>query len=158
VRTTYDIGGQTFASKFSNTENITVAANLVNLPPVADAGADITASGGAAVTLSGVNSFDPNVEPISYAWTQISGVMVTLANANTAIAGFTAPSVNADTPLAFRLTVRDASGLTDTDDVVVTVRNPVATVGNNKLGGALSSLSLLVLGLLRVLSLRRRRR
>lgn len=138
--------GQAFPSAFSNLINVTVDAAIVNLPPVADAGPDFTVRDGANVTLNGTNSLDPNVESLSYAWAQVAGPTVTLAGAGTATPSFTAPEVT-DTPLTFQLTVSDAAGLTDTDEVAVLVQGSVGAISNNKLAGALSWASVLLLGL-----------
>ena len=91
-----------------------------NIPPTAHAGADRTVDPGAAVTLNGSGT-DSDGTIQSYAWSQVSGTSVTLQNASTARASFTAPA----TPgaLVFRLTVTDDSGDTGTDDVTVTVRD-----------------------------------
>jgi hypothetical protein len=110
----------------------------VNRPPVANAGADKAATAGTAVTLSGAASSDPDDGIASYAWTQTGGAAVTLANANSVSATFTAPNVTTSTPLTFQLTVRDRANQAATDTVVVTVnpttvnRPPVANAGPDK--------------------------
>ncbi len=95
-----------------------------NNPPVANAGNDQTVAIGANVALNGTGSTDPDGDTLSYAWTQIEGPVVTLAGAATAIASFTAPSVEATTDFAFRLTVSDGNGGSSTDMVTVTVEAP----------------------------------
>ena len=88
--------------------------------PTARAGADRSVAPGATVTLSGSGT-DSGGTIQSYAWSQVSGTSVTLTNANTARASFTAPDTAG--ALVFRLTVTDNSGDTGTDDVTVTVRD-----------------------------------
>ena len=68
----------------------------------------------------------------SYAWTQTVGPTVTLSGANTATAGFTAPTVSVATVLTFKLTVTDNQGATGFDTVNVTV-NPSGGGGGNVL-------------------------
>ncbi|HEY0974574.1 MAG TPA: PKD domain-containing protein [Solimonas sp.] len=97
-----------------------------NRPPVADAGADQAVNEGSAVTLDGSASSDPEAGALTYAWTQRSGPTVTLEDASTARARFTAPSVDADTALVFRLTVTDPEGASASDEVTITVRNVAA--------------------------------
>jgi hypothetical protein len=96
-----------------------------NQPPVANAGVDKTANAGTAVTLSGSASRDSDDGIASYAWAQTAGTAVTLTNANTVTASFTAPNVTAATVLTFRLTVTDRRPQSATDTINVTV-NPVA--------------------------------
>lgn len=93
-----------------------------NTPPTANAGADQSVTEGTSVTLAGSGA-DSDGTISSYAWTQVSGPSVTLSNANTASASFTAPDVSADTTLEFKLTVTDNGGATATDTVNVTVHD-----------------------------------
>lgn len=73
---------------------------------------------GNVITLDGTGSSD-DVGISSYAWTQLSGTSVSLSDASTNAATFTAPSTLGD--LTFRLTVTDTNAATHTDDVTVTV-------------------------------------
>jgi hypothetical protein len=81
---------------------------------------------GDTVTLSGVNSQGAN---LTYAWSQLTGLPVTLTvdATNPAIVTFVAPPVppggdEGTTVLSFRLVVNGISG----DTVLVTVRDPAA--------------------------------
>lgn len=89
-----------------------------NSPPTASAGTDQTVTVGTTVTLTG-SAADTDGSIASHAWSQTSGPAVTLANANSATATFTAP-VEAAT-LVFTLTVTDDQGAIHTDSVTVTV-------------------------------------
>lgn len=92
-----------------------------NSAPVADAGPDIVTQAG-QVTLDGSGSYDPDGDPLTYAWTQIAGPSVSLSGMNTVRATFTAAE---DQIYSFRLTVRDPGGLQSTAKVTVTTRrNP----------------------------------
>ncbi len=88
-----------------------------NQPPVADAGADQTVSGGATVTLDGSRSSDPNSDALSYSWASDGTPRITLTGPSPT---FTAPNVTSATGITFTLTVSDGT-LTDTDTVVITV-------------------------------------
>lgn len=101
------------------------AVALGNIAPVANAGADQFVGSGATVSLSGSGS-DADGTVASQSWTQVSGPAVTLVNANTYNASFTAPSVTVDTPLVLRLTITDNEGATGSDDITVTVLAPAA--------------------------------
>jgi hypothetical protein len=90
-----------------------------NQPPVANAGPAQTVAPGATVVLSGTASTDPNGDPLTFQWTQTSGATVTLTNADTAIASFTAPALVGT--LTFQLQVSDGHGGTDMATVDVTV-------------------------------------
>jgi hypothetical protein len=88
-------------------------------PPVAAAGSDIGAKPGSQVSLDGSASADAFGQIASYAWRQVSGNPITLANAGAVRASFTAPSSNGTIEL--ELTVTDGSGNTASDRLVVTI-------------------------------------
>ncbi len=92
---------------------------VVNMPPVANAGPDITVKSKSIVTLNGTGSYDPDGAIVSYAWTQTEGTPVVLGGAGTATPGFTAP--NSAETLAFRLTVTDDKGISVSDEVNIVV-------------------------------------
>ncbi|MEZ8930384.1 MULTISPECIES: glycosyl hydrolase family 18 protein [unclassified Vibrio] len=98
----------------------------VNRKPTAAAGADKSVEGPASVSLDGSTSKDSDGTIASYAWSQVSGTAVTLANANAAVASFDVVEVAQQETLTFSLTVTDNEGATSTDTVVVTV-NPKDT-------------------------------
>ena len=95
-----------------------------NRPPTANPGSPQTVNEGASVTLNGSASSDPDGTIASYLWEQTGGTSVTLTNATSAVASFTAPSVGpAGGTLSFRLTVTDSGGLTGSATTTVTVTN-----------------------------------
>ncbi len=106
-----------------------------NRPPAADAGDDLTVDEGDPVTLDGSGSSDPENGALAFAWTQTGGAPVAPAGADTARATFTAPNLEADSVLTFRLTVTDPGGLSATDTATVTVRAdndaPTADAGSD---------------------------
>jgi hypothetical protein len=116
----------------TSTVIITVAPNQA---PTANAGTNQTVNEAVAVTLSGSGA-DTDGTIASYAWMQTAGPTVTLTNANTAIASFTAPAVSADTELTFTLTVTDNQGATGSASSNVTVKHvnlaPTANAGVNQ--------------------------
>ena len=82
----------------------------------------MSCEGDSPVTLDGPNSSDADGTIATYAWVQTAGTAVTLTNADTATATFTAPDVAvAGETLTFELTVTDNDGLTATDTVSITV-------------------------------------
>jgi hypothetical protein len=104
---------------FTNvTANHTISASftLDNQPPTANAGPDQTVTEGSTVSLNGSGSKDPGGSIVQYRWKQTAGTSVSLLNANSPTATFTAPAVgfSGDT-LRFRLTVTDNGDLTDLD-------------------------------------------
>ncbi len=86
------------------------------------------------MSLDGNGSNDPDGDVLSYQWTQTFGPTVTLENADSDTAAFTAPTVQSDTMLRFQLAVTDSSGLGATSVTTVTVLAPDSSSG----GGALS--------------------
>jgi hypothetical protein len=116
------------ASSAASTVTVTVDAL-----PIANAGPPQRVASNAVVTLNGAASTDPNtpVRPLTFRWTQTSGTAVTLANATSALASFTAPVVlpvgAPPAVLGFQLTVSD--GLASaTASVTVTVNAALAPV------------------------------
>jgi hypothetical protein len=90
-------------------------------PPIAYEGATIllksTAPAGTPV------SSDPDGDALFYLWTQTAGPAVTLANAGTTTASFTAPTTGSAYTLQFQLSVSDRAtgGLNGTAPVVVNI-------------------------------------
>ena len=112
-----DITGET-----SNAATVTVTVRAVNRAPVANAGPDMNAVTGQPVILDGAQSFDPDRDPLSFAWQFVavpatsSVTTASLANAQTAAPSFT-PDV--DGTYGLELTVSDGT-LSSTDQVQVT--------------------------------------
>ena len=108
----------------TSTDTVTVSVTAptpVNQAPVAEAGPAQSVSTGAAVTLDGSGSSDPDGDPLTYQWSQTAGPAVTLSSATVAKPTFTAPGTTST--LTFRLTVGDGQA-TSTDTVTVTVTAP----------------------------------
>lgn len=93
-------------------------------PVVANAGTDQTVDSATFVLLDGTTSTGP-IATVS--WTQNAGPVVALADANTLLPAFLAPTVAAGqtVDLTFTLTVRSAAGAQATDVVVVHVQGPI---------------------------------
>ncbi len=100
---------------------LAVAAVGDNGIPMANAGDDQVVAPGSAVTLNGTKSTAfPNRTINANAWSQLTGSAVTLANANTPTASFSAPSTGT---LTFRLRVTDDQGKTGDDVALVRVNS-----------------------------------
>ena len=104
-------------------DTVNVVVNPVNTLPIADAGVEQTVAEYLKVTLDGSASNDPDVDGVisTYQWTQTAGVAVSLTNANTAVASFTAPPVYQNEVLSFRLDIVDDEGGTATAYTAVTL-------------------------------------
>ena len=121
-------GGAAYAFELTVTDNgglkstasCTVNVTWMNDPPTANAGLDQSVSAGTVVTLNGGGSSDPDDGIALYLWQQTSGPTVTLTNANSSIAQFTA-TVAPGSMLIFELTVTDAGGLINTDTCMISV-------------------------------------
>ncbi len=104
---------------YSAADHVDVRVPSATSKPTAVAGPDQTVASGAAVALDGSGSWDPNSEPLTYAWTQTSGPEVTLSGASTAEPTFTAPTGPAT--LGFSLVVDNGTEESSPDSVTVEV-------------------------------------
>ena len=102
------------------TYTVTVTRDAPNTAPTVNAGPDQSVTFSANVILSGTAT-DPDQasDTLTYLWTQSSGTNVTLNDAATATAAFTAPDSAAT--LEFTLTVTDAASAAITDTLTITV-------------------------------------
>jgi len=100
-------------------EMLTRTRRTGNDPPVADAGPDQIGTRPGQIQLDGTGSFDPDGDPITFAWQQIAGPAVALANATTARPSFTAAEGQT---YSFRLTVKDDKNAQGIARVTVTIR------------------------------------
>jgi hypothetical protein len=103
--------------------NTTTNVNVTNVnhPPVANAGPDQTRNAGTTVQLDGTASTDPDSDPLTFTWSQLSGPTVTLSNVHSATPTFVGPQVSTSTTLTFQLLVDDGLGGTARADVNVTL-------------------------------------
>ena len=95
-----------------------------NVQPVADAGTDLFVPEQTAVQLDGSASSDADGDQLTFSWIQVSGLDVSINNADSAQASFRGPELFAVADvqtLEFELTVSDGHGGFDTDKVIVNV-------------------------------------
>ena len=97
-----------------------------NNPPVAKAGLDQVVKEGDKVTLDGSASTDPDNDPLTFSWEQLSPRQPTVKLEASGVAnkvGFLAPDVNRDTILRFKLVVKDSNGGLAPDSINILVKN-----------------------------------
>ncbi len=131
--TATDNDGATALAEVTVTVN---AAPPANVPPVANAGNNVSVTLPINYTTLNGSGTDSDGSIAGYAWTRISGpTTFTLGNA---AAASTSLTNLVQGTYVFRLTVRDNSGATATDDVTITVNAavpvnvpPVARAGND---------------------------
>ncbi|WP_334078749.1 glycosyl hydrolase family 18 protein [Microbulbifer sp. M83] len=107
----------------SDIVEILVRAPQPNRAPDANAGADQSVVTPDTVTLDASASSDVDGDSLTYSWTQVSGTAVSLQNAGSATASFSAAEVASAESLVFEVFVDDGD-LTDTDQVTVTLLPP----------------------------------
>lgn len=112
----------------------TVAVTIVeNSRPIAVAGPDRAVGEAALVLLDGGKSYDSDAgDMLTYEWRQVAGPPVSLANAATPTASFTAPFVGAGslTTLAFELVVRDNDAINPLSSLPGTTRVGIYNVND----------------------------
>ena len=96
-----------------------------NDQPVADAGPDQVGVESGVIMLDGSASFDPDDDPITFAWEQVSGPVVALASVTSSQTSFTAEEGQT---FHFRLTVKDDHGGVGTDGVMVSTADSRITI------------------------------
>ena len=111
-----------------------VNVSWTNIPPTAKTGSDQMADSGSTVTLSGLESSDPDDGIASYLWEQTGGPVVNISDPTEIQPDFVAPDAfSQDVSLTFQLTVEDFGGLRATDTCVVNISwtntPPVADAG-----------------------------
>ncbi len=119
LRVTDDDGASDYDDVIINFVDPTPA----NQAPTANAGADRDVDAGDSVSITGSGT-DTDGSIVGWAWSQVSGSTVSLTGASSQTVGFTAPDSAAT--IRLRLTVTDDDGATDTDDVLVTVKEAVS--------------------------------
>lgn len=122
-------------------DNIQFSDEIINTPPVANAGNSQTVLSGDSVVLDGSSSYDPDGQIVSYTWEQISGPNVTLNAAATTAPYFDAPTVNTNTVLRFQLTVLDNEGDSAQSSVDITVTPEEVSLTGISVQGDRSALS-----------------
>ncbi|HEX6114140.1 MAG TPA: PKD domain-containing protein [Geminicoccaceae bacterium] len=111
-------------------DEVVIVVVATNLRPTAVAAAPegATALPGATVVLDGSRSSDPDGDPLTFAWRQISGQSVLLSDPTGQATTFAAPDpAPADALLEFELTVSDVA-LSSTDTVAVRIEDEPATL------------------------------
>ncbi|MCH9657603.1 peptidase [archaeon] len=109
---------------FSSSDSMDILIkNTLSLDIISNAGVDQIVNENVRVSMDGSNSYDPENQPLSYLWTQLSGESVTLSSSTTMSPTFTSPTVdnNEIKILTFEFKVYDDNGRESTDIVTITV-------------------------------------
>jgi hypothetical protein len=118
----------------STADQVVITIQNAKRNPVAYAGPDQIADENTQVTLNGSASYDPEGDPLTYLWTEPSGIK--LSSATASITTFIAPEVSVNTNYTFTLVVNDGKYNSTPDQVTVAVRQvnkiPVANAGSDQ--------------------------
>lgn len=118
-------GGQSAIGSYGNQTWTLEATSPTNQAPGANAGPDQIVDEAQLVTLDGSGSSDPDLDPLTFQWTQTAGPAVTLSSNTVAQPTFTAPDVLAPVTLSFSLEVSDGQLTSAVDTVDVQVRDAI---------------------------------
>lgn len=143
-------GSSSTKSTSTSTKSVAHASSTgeggASLVPIANAGKDADVTQGKLHYLDGAASLSPGALPLTYAWTQVSGIGVSLDDPAGFAPSFTAPT----TPgaLVFELVVEDENGVSKPDQVTMTVTNvkPIAHAGPDRGAPAAATVTLLGAG------------
>jgi hypothetical protein len=106
---------------FSIPDTIVTTVIQVNKKPIAFAGGDQTVNEAVLVQLDGSLSSDPDNELITFKW--IAPPVIKLSSSTIGKPTFTAPLVHRDSVITIALVVNDGKFNSDTDKVLITVKN-----------------------------------
>jgi hypothetical protein len=120
-------------------------SSTTNNPPVVDAGPDRYVLSGSTVTCEG-SAYDPDGDPMTFAWHQVSGPTVSMSGTTTLTMSFVAPKVTSDTSMKFRLWARDNRNGETRDDVAIKVTTNSSLVSPASLTTSDTSLSSTFIG------------
>jgi len=104
----------------STPDSISIRVLSINQAPIADAGDDIEVNVGDMLTLDAGSSYDPDDDPLSFSWSQVSGAQVNLTGGDTVTPSFTPTTSGV---LVFSVRISDGQAISE-DSVNVTVNNP----------------------------------
>jgi hypothetical protein len=138
--------GQVFeSSSASSLENATIptigitsstnGSQPSNVFPKVDANAPPVVNQGEIVSLNGTGTYDPDSNQLQYAWSQDSGIPVSINDDDQPVAHFTAPTVSQNSILVFNLLVEDENGGIGKNSTSVTVQatpKPHADAGGDQ--------------------------
>ncbi|MCB2182462.1 MAG: hypothetical protein KQH63_10580 [Desulfobulbaceae bacterium] len=120
----YDTGSHISSS--TNLYPFSITSEPVNEPPVAILEDDKTALSGERVSMYGCDSYDPEDDPLTYEWTRVDPVRayypVDLYASNICSRRFTAPCVNSEITMTYRMSVDDGFHLPATDEMNIIVQ------------------------------------
>ncbi len=119
--------------KLTASATVVITVQRVNHAPVANAGGPQTIQEKTIATLDATNSFDPDGDPLTFIWSQITGPAAVMDLTDPSRPRIIAPDITALTQLTYSLVVSDGFLNSAPSTVVVTIK-PVATPPSCNLG------------------------
>jgi hypothetical protein len=123
----------------TESKSISIFVENVNRAPTVSASTSVSLAESGSTTVS-ATATDPDGDPLTYKWEQVSGPSLTLSNENSPTVTIVAPEVDSNSTASIKLTVSDGA-LSEEITVTITITNsanPINRPPEKKSSGSMS--------------------
>lgn len=94
-----------------------------NISPIIEVVSELTVDENMLVSIDASSSSDPDGTISTYQWTQVSGPLIEIVNANSSLIEFNAPEVNGNQQIILQLAVTDNQEATSTQVITIDIND-----------------------------------